>query len=31
MKKLIKKNSGSEVNLISSRYIILKVYNVVKN
>jgi hypothetical protein len=31
MKKSIRENSGSEVNLIDSRYVILEPYNVVKN
>ena len=31
MKKSIRENSGSEVDLIDSRYVILKVYNVVED
>jgi hypothetical protein len=31
MKKLIRENSKLEVDLIDSRYVILKVYNVIKN
>jgi hypothetical protein len=31
MKKLIRENSRLEVNLINSYYIILEVYNIIKN
>jgi hypothetical protein len=31
MKKSIRENSGSEVDLVDSCYIILEVYNVIKN
>jgi hypothetical protein len=31
IKKLIRENSGLEVNLVNSRHVILKVYNVIKN
>jgi len=31
MKKLIRENSRSEVNLVDFRHVILKVYNVIKN
>jgi hypothetical protein len=31
MKKLIRENSGLEVNLVDFYYVILKVYNVIKN
>jgi hypothetical protein len=31
MKKLIRENSGSEVDLVDSRYVILEPYNVVEN
>jgi hypothetical protein len=31
MKKLIRENLGSEVNLVDSRHVILKPYNVIEN
>jgi hypothetical protein len=31
MKKSIRENSGSEVDLIDSHYVILEIYNIIKN